>query len=96
MIELRRHRLEVSFPEVHADARCTIEFQRTLRIPDDNRDYPLPAGLGQFPLAHVDDFADRLPEAESVVHNPDSTSPGITPRGAPHAGASAFRSTNWK
>jgi len=32
-----------------------------LRIPDDNREYPLPPGLGDFPLAHVDDYADRLP-----------------------------------
>lgn len=29
------------------DAR--IQFQRTLRIPDDNKTYPLPPSLGQFP-----------------------------------------------
>ena len=33
-----------------------------LRIPDDNRDYPLPPGLGTIPLNHVDDHADRVPE----------------------------------
>lgn len=38
-----------------------IEFQRTLRIPDDGRDYPLPPGLGCFPLRHVDDHEDRVP-----------------------------------
>jgi hypothetical protein len=38
-----------------------IEFQRTLRIPDDGRDYFLPPGLGQFPLRHIDDFGDRVP-----------------------------------
>ena len=27
-----------------------ISFQRTLRIPDDGRSYPLPPGLGRFPL----------------------------------------------
>ena len=43
--------------------RMTIEFQRTLRIPDDGRDYFLPPGLGRFPLRHVDDFADRLSAA---------------------------------
>ena len=50
-----------SFPEVHADARLTLGFQRTLRIPDDNRTYPLPAGLGYFPIQHVDDFAESVP-----------------------------------
>ena len=38
-----------------------ISFQRTLRIPDDGKEYPLPAGLGDFPLRSVDDFADTLP-----------------------------------
>lgn len=63
MIELRHDALEISFPELHRDARLRIDFQRTLRLPDDGREYPLPAGLGRFPLRHVDDFADRLPEA---------------------------------
>ena len=63
MIELKRHTLRVSFPEVHRDATLDIEFQRTLRIPDDDRTYPLPPGLGGFPLRHVDDFAERVPEA---------------------------------
>ena len=61
MIVLENDRLEVRFPEVHAEARCAIEFQRTLRIPDDGRDYPLPPGLGSFPLRHLDDHAARLP-----------------------------------
>ncbi|MGB8021366.1 MAG: hypothetical protein WCF04_09075 [Candidatus Nanopelagicales bacterium] len=61
MIELKGDRLEFSFPEVHPAARLTVGFQRTLRIPDDGREYPLPAGLGWFPLRHVDDFASTLP-----------------------------------
>ena len=32
-------------------------------IPDDNRSYPLPPGLGDFPLYRVDDHAARLPPA---------------------------------
>jgi len=48
--------------EVHPDARCRIVFQRTLRIPDNDKDYPLPPGLGAFPLRHVDDYAARLPQ----------------------------------
>ncbi|MCA9512241.1 MAG: hypothetical protein KC560_16130 [Myxococcales bacterium] len=39
-----------------------IEFQRTLRIPDDSRDHPLPAGFGPFPLRRVDDYAAAVPE----------------------------------
>ncbi len=63
MIVIEGNRLEFSFPEVHEAARCSIEFQRTLRIPDDGRDYPLPPGLGRFPLRHLDDYAERLPES---------------------------------
>ena len=61
MIELQGSRLVFRFPEVHEDAVLEVEFQRTLRIPDDNREYPLPPGLGSFPLDHVDDHAERLP-----------------------------------
>lgn len=67
MIELRRDALHLSFPEVHPDARLEVEFQRTLRIPDDDCTYPLPPGLGRFPLRHVDDFAERVP-AEWLSH----------------------------
>jgi hypothetical protein len=62
MITLENDRLVFSFPEVHEDARLDIGFQRTLRIPDDGRTYPLPPGFGNFPLRHVDDFGDRVPE----------------------------------
>jgi len=33
-----------------------VSFQRTLRIPDDGKEYFLPAGLGDFPVRPVDDF----------------------------------------
>lgn len=63
MIILENDVLKFRFPEVHENARCSIGFQRTLRIPDDDSDYPLPPGLGEFPLRHLDDHAARLPEA---------------------------------
>jgi len=51
-------------PSDHVDAgSLTISFQRTLRIPDDGRAYPLPPGLGEFPLRLVRDYAHRLPAA---------------------------------
>ena len=62
MITLEDDRLEFRFPKVHKEACCSIEFQRTLRIPDDGEDYLLPPGLGRFPLQHLDDHAPRLPE----------------------------------
>ncbi len=62
MIELKDDLLVFTLPEVHGAAELRIDFQRTLRIPDDGRDYPLPPGLGRFPLRHVDDFAARVPD----------------------------------
>ncbi len=63
MIELKHDCLRFSFPEVHEDASFQVDFQRTLRIPDDGKDHALPPGLGAFPLRHVDDFAERVPGA---------------------------------
>ena len=63
MIELLYNELTFRFPKVHKRAECSIDFQRTLRIPDDNREYPLPPGLGRFPIQHVDDYAENLPES---------------------------------
>jgi hypothetical protein len=63
MIEMKQDALVFSFPEVHRDAVLRVDFQRTFRIPDDERDYSLPPGLGSFPLRHVDDFAERVPES---------------------------------
>ncbi len=61
MIELKNNSLTFSFPEVHPSACLTINFQRTLRIPDDDKEYPLPPGLGRFPLQHVDDYSKHVP-----------------------------------
>lgn len=63
MIELKHDELVFQFPDVHEDAVCRVDFQRTLRIPDDNREYPLPPGLGRFPVEHVEDHSSRLPTA---------------------------------
>ena len=62
MITLEQDRLHFRFPEVHPDAQLEVAFQRTLRVPDDNLEYPLPAGIGHFPLRHVDDFGAKVPE----------------------------------
>lgn len=41
---------------------CTIRLERTLRLPDDGKTYPLPPSLGAFPIVPVADHADRVPE----------------------------------
>lgn len=40
-----------------------ITFMRTLRIPDDGKDYPLPPGLGSFPVRRVSDYEATVPPA---------------------------------
>ncbi|MDE2703356.1 MAG: hypothetical protein OXH91_09525 [Chloroflexota bacterium] len=62
MITLHKNRLRFDFPDVHPEAVCTLELIRTLRIPDDGREYPLPPGFERFPLRHLDDHVARLPE----------------------------------
>ena len=61
MIELNNDSLVFTFKKVHPKAKLSLQFQRTLRIPDDDREYPLPPGLGAFPLKHVDDFDQNVP-----------------------------------
>lgn len=46
---------------IRIETRFSASFQRTLRIPEDERTYPLPPGLGGFPLLRVSDFAERVP-----------------------------------
>ncbi len=52
--EVTRHRPSLS-----------ITFQRTLRLPDDGKVYPLPPALGPFPLRQIERYARNLP-AEST------------------------------
>jgi hypothetical protein len=61
MPTLENNRLVFRFPEIEKEARFSIDFQRTLRIPDSDKTYSLPPGLGAFPLRHVEDHTQRLP-----------------------------------
>jgi hypothetical protein len=63
-VALHGNTLVLEFPELHRDAVLHVTFQRTLRVPDGEREYPLPPGLGSFPLRAVDELRqDQLPEA---------------------------------
>lgn len=63
MPTLENDRLVFRFPQIEKDASFSIEFQRTLRIPDTEKTYFLPPGLGRFPVRHVEDFARRIPSS---------------------------------
>ena len=54
MITLEGDQLVFKVPEVHEDALCAVEFQRTLRIPDDGKDYSPPPGVGVPPSHNTD------------------------------------------
>jgi hypothetical protein len=56
--------LEVQIREnrVFIGERFSVSFQRTLRIPDDGRVYPLPPGLGAYPVHRVADYKDSVPD----------------------------------
>lgn len=41
--------------------RLQVSFERTLRIPDDGRTYPLPPSFGCFPVRRIDDYLGRVP-----------------------------------
>jgi hypothetical protein len=39
-----------------------LSFERTIRIPDDGKVYPLPPSIDSFPICKVDDYLDSVPE----------------------------------
>jgi hypothetical protein len=51
-----------AFGCLHVGRKSKISFHRTLRVPEDDNDYPLPAGLGSLPIHRVEDFADTVPQ----------------------------------
>lgn len=55
--------VNVIHDQVRVGPHFGVTFQRTLRIPDDGHTYPLPPGLGDFPVRRVADFADHVPAA---------------------------------
>ena len=61
MIEIQRRKLHFEFPGIHKKAHLDIEFERTFRVPDDNKRYSLPPTFGAFPLKHVEDYTNKLP-----------------------------------
>ncbi|MDO9693201.1 MAG: hypothetical protein Q7W56_00560 [Candidatus Latescibacteria bacterium] len=56
-------RVTIDGDTVRFGSRLGVTFMRTLRIPDDGKQYPLPPGLGSFPLRRVRDCGSRAPVA---------------------------------
>jgi hypothetical protein len=54
--------MEISGNKIIFNEHLTISFQRTLRIPDDNKTYPLPPGMGLFPIYKVKDYLETVPK----------------------------------
>lgn len=54
-VRMRENRL-------HFGDRFSLSLQRTLRIPDDGRTYPLPPGLGRFTIHAASDYRGRVPD----------------------------------
>ena len=53
-VSIEKHRARIG-------EHFSVSFQRTLRIPDDGRLYPLPPGLGAFPIQPVEAYRERVP-----------------------------------
>jgi len=55
MFTLENDKLQASFSYIGKDLGVRINFQRTLRLPDDGRKYDELPELGSFPLRHIED-----------------------------------------
>lgn len=60
--EVHRLSLAIHNDELIVGRHTRLSFNRTLRIPEDGREYPLPAGFGRLPILRVEDYAKRVPE----------------------------------
>lgn len=47
--------------QIRIGRHTRVSFHRTLRVPEDGKQYPLPAGFGEFPILRVADYADKVP-----------------------------------
>jgi hypothetical protein len=62
-MEVNKQGIVFNFETLGTNEKLNIVFNRTLRIPDDNKKYGLPPGIGTFPVEHVEDYAKNLPES---------------------------------
>ncbi len=53
--------LSFDFTSTHPHAVFSVDFHRTLRIPDDGETYGLPPSKGGFPVREIDEYKTRVP-----------------------------------
>ena len=58
----RRLPLAIDEDQLLFGRHTRVSFNRTLRVPEDGKKYPLPAGFGRLPILKVEDYAGRVPE----------------------------------
>jgi len=56
-------RIRTTGDQIRIGRHFSVSFQRTLRLPEDGKTYPLPPGLGRFPIRRVVDYLDRVPQS---------------------------------
>lgn len=61
MLKVKVEGSQLRFLDEKSNTYFGVDFHRTLRIPDDGKNYPLPPGLGAFPIRRVLDYAQRVP-----------------------------------
>lgn len=61
LLRLPKVKVVVEQKRVLIGERFSVSFQRTLRIPDDGKVYPLPPSLGNFPVHRAEDFPETVP-----------------------------------
>ena len=84
--------LEVAIDQqmIRFGKRMGVSFHRTLRIPEDLQAYPLPPGLGRFPVYTASEYADRLPKRWQISDG------GFIPMYQREALWIGFNGTSWK
>jgi hypothetical protein len=82
--------VSVRADQVRVGDRFAVAFQRTLRIPEDGRVYPLPPGLGRLPVAPIEELGDAAPVS------PPADSAVFIPLYQREALWLAFEGTDWK
>jgi hypothetical protein len=62
--------MKITSDHIEFNDHLTIGLKRTLRIPDDDKTYPLPPGMGNFPIYKVGDYLETVPEEWLEVMTP--------------------------
>lgn len=56
-------RVRITNDRIRVGKWFSVDFQRTLRIPNDGQEHPLPPGFGALPLRRVRDHLRQVPAA---------------------------------